>query len=325
MALGVVRSAFRRARRHFWGGSLSDAIEESIKLKINGLSKKFDDINRKIEENLKKNLDVPLWDDVSPPLVILRPHKEFIKDVEAIKLATGQHLLEVKEIETYLKSLEKELKGSGSADAREAKKLLAKVVELRKHAESADQSAKKALGIARDYGQRSQVASIVALGEAKDDIAKAQSIMSQISKDPALKDAILAGATAGYSRGTLEVVTDGVLDAIDYGLETADAVECVSTFGVSCVVDAGLEYALDKAIEVSAPVVEPVVGQVIEWGGQGVATVAAGAGAVADEAGKQLNKRVGTKLEAAFRVPEKATQEIGNRATGGSWWPSFSP
>ncbi|MEZ5404607.1 MAG: hypothetical protein R3F23_00120 [Verrucomicrobiia bacterium] len=267
----------------------------------------------------------PLWDESrDSTTIILRPHNKFIKDVETIKLTTGKHLLEVKEIETYLQYLAKQLNESGGASAKEAKKLLAKVAELRKHAEKADQSAKRAFDIASNHGQRSQVVSIVALGEAKDHIAQAQSIMSQISNDPSLRNAILAGAAASYSPGTLEVVTDGVLDAIDYGLETADAVECLSTLGVSCAVDAGLEYALDKAIEVAAPVVEPIASEVMDRGGQGMATVVGGASALVNKASKQLNEKVGTKLEAAFQVPQKAAYNVAERATGGLW-PSFSP
>jgi hypothetical protein len=121
-----------------------------------------------------------------------------------------------------------------------------------------------------------------------------------------------------------EAVLEGVVTVMDYTLAGAATVECVATLGVGCAVDAGLEYGMDKAIEVGAPVVVPVANQVIEWGSQKIETVASGVNVVVDEAGKQLQKRVGTRLNEAFQVPKEAVEAAANRTPWDSW-PKLSP
>lgn len=121
-----------------------------------------------------------------------------------------------------------------------------------------------------------------------------------------------------------EVVLNGALNIVDYSLAGTAAVECVATVGLGCATDAALEYGMDKTVEIAAPVVMPVANRVIEWGSQKMETMATGVNAVADEAGKQFQKKVGVRLNEALQMPEKAVEATANRAPWGSW-PSFSP
>jgi hypothetical protein len=328
MAVNVVRKIFRRAIGRGGISGLESSLVSAIRRSTERLTENFGKVLNEVERTLGKNLDrTHSWKTTDEARIILRPRDEFIKDVQAIETATRGNLADARMLEEHFRDLVSKAELSKDSDAiSEARNLLVEASQVRHHAGQAHDAAKNALAIAKQ-DQQSQVLSVIVLGQAKDHIAKAHSLMVNVSKASTVGGAALAGVAYqqnNRSTATAEAVKEGVFTAIDYTLSATAAAECVLTLGVGCATDVALEYGMDKAVKVGAPVVVPVVSQVMDWGSRKIETAAAGVKAVAGEAGDQLNQRVGTKLDAAFRVPENAARQAVQQASGGSWWPSPS-
>lgn len=329
MAVGVVRKIFRRAVGRGALSGLEGPLVSAIRISTKRLTENFGKVLNEIEATLGKNLDrTHSWKTTDEARIILRPRDEFIKDVRAIETATRDNLAEARMLEEHFRDLVSKAELSKDVDAiSEARNLFVEASQARHHASQAHDAAKNALTIAKQ-DQQSQVLSVIMLGQAKDHIKKAHSIMTNISKGSTVGGAALAGVAYQYnneSTATAQAVKEGVFTAIDYTLSTTATAECVLTLGVGCATDAALEYSMNKTVEIGAPVVVPIASKVIDWGSQKMEPVATGVNAVVDEAGKQLHQKVGTKLEAAFRVPENVARQAAQQATGGSWWPSLAP
>ncbi|MBX7157429.1 MAG: hypothetical protein K1X66_03480 [Verrucomicrobiae bacterium] len=319
MAFGLARRIWRRLFR----GSVEEVPPQAlppVSSATNWISKAMNSFQSSIRK-FSKDLQ-----NVETRLAFLAKNSGPVELVE-LAAATDNVLKRAKTIEERAKTFLKVNEQMGTEMQKlEAQNLILEATKLRHYAEETQKAAQRAI----DNQGCSTAEMTAAYDSALTDIKRYTNLSKEASKtfQRATNHRVWMGsASVAFTypednrTETTKAVQNGLLTALDYNLKAGEAVECAVTVGLMCAVDAGLGYAFNKAVDVSAPVVEKAIDlatPVVQTAGSTVNTVA-------DEAGKQFNEKVGTKLEAAFRVPEKATQEIGNRATGGSWWPSFSP